>query len=1026
MSLARWLAHFVAALKLGPAAVLCVATIVGLTVSAQTISSGPLANQYVQTDFTVEDGLPDNVVNSVVQTSNGMLWVGTHSGLARFNGREFTPIDLSTGGSISQGAVHALLESSNGDLWVGTDAGIVLIPKMALDRFSPGLLTFYHVGSEQSNSVEILVQTRRGDIWAGASHGLYKLYKFEGGKFVQAIAADGVYRIAEALNGNLLVIAGGHFLEWDGHRIVDHPGLAASLGVQDKDIFHVFQDHSGTMWYATAHGLMRRGERPLPPLQPSSITKTDVFRIYQDHEGQIWITCHMGLYRVTGDQLDSPAPGLSARTFYRSRDGDLWLGTNGKGLVHLRRRVVQMFTKADGLPVDVAMSLLPTHDGKLWVASNCGLSEYDGSQFKAYAEKDGLFNTCAWALAEDLNHDLWIGTYGGGIFQMHDGRFTQYSKEQGLVTDTVFQILVAHDGSLWIATPEGLSHMQNGHFRTYTTGDGLSGNQILSVHQDRAGTLWVATQAGVDRMVGDRFAPFPSDGSRAGHFWTRFAEDSRGDLFTLGSPKGIGLIAQDRILIANDDLKVLDMIESPAHDLWFSGKNGIIRVRPDDLVSAAWGHEGPLDYQIFDRSDGLTSVQCSVGIPSITVTPDGKLWIATVKGLAMIELAKTPRVTRPPKVFVGAITVGRNKELAGSELVLPPGTHHLELHLEAVDLASPEKVRIQYRMDGVDTFWMDADTSRTAVYSNVPVGAHVFHVRASASNGVWDRTGITYEVTQQPYFYQTVWFLLFTIGAFILLIPALYLMRVRHVLRLAQMRMGERLEERERIARELHDTLLQGILSASIQLDLAEDRLPNDSPAKPLVNRVLQMMRQVIDEGRVALRGLRTQSVASEDLAIALLRIRQEVPENERINFRVIAQNTARPLHPQIRDEVYRIGREAVLNAFVHANAKNIEVEIEYASTYLRVLVRDDGSGIDPQVLQFGRDGHWGLPGMRERAERIGAVLKLRSRIGAGTELELSVPAAIAFEDEAHNSFPNWQSWLSREAFGREKYDRDE
>ena len=231
------------------------------------------------------------------------------------------------------------------------------------------------------------------------------------------------------------------------------------------------------------------------------------------------------------------------------------------------------------------------------------------------------------------------------------------------------------------------------------------------------------------------------------------------------------------------------------------------------------------------------------------------------------------------------------------------------------------------------------------------------------------------------------------------------------------MRFQERLAERTRIAQELHDTLLQGVLSASLQLDVAEDQLPEDSPVKPLLRRVLELMGKVTEEGRNALRGLRTTEAENRSLEMAFSRVRQEFTLDDNIGYRVIANNTARPVRPIIRDEVYRIGREALVNAFVHAQANSIEVEVEYASGHLRVLVRDDGRGIDPQVLHSGRDGHWGLSGMRERSEGIGASLKLRSRIGAGTEVELTVPSAIAFESGSRGPISQWLPWLNREKF---------
>jgi len=982
--------------------------------AARAQDSSRLVDDYIRTDFTVEHGLPDNVVNAIVQTENGLLWVGTESGLASFDGRDFTAIDLKTAGSPSPGAVHALLESSDGGLWVGTDAGVVVIPRSALDRFDPALLTFYHLGSGPSDEVEALLQARDGVVWAGTDHGLYRQ---DSGRFAEVIPALSIGRIDEALDGHLLLITGQGFIDWDGHQILRHPGLAAGLGVHEDEIFGVFQDPSGTMWYCTNQGVMRRGDPRPPPLQPSNVAKTAAFRIYRDFQGNLWVASGIGIYRVHGAQLETPAPNLHARSFYVSRDGDLWIGSNGNGLVHLRRRVVHMFTAADGLPNDITMAVLPGHDGRLWVGSNCGLSAFDGERFKFYSEKDGLLNSCVWSLAEDAKDNLWIGTYGGGLFRFRDGRFIQYSAEQGLISKIVLQVVVAQDDSLWAATPDGLSHIQDGHIRNYTVADGLSSNRILSVHQDRGGNLWVATQGGVDRLAGERFLPLPPSQPKDGPFSVRFAEDSLGNLYTAASPKGISLITNNRLIGANDDLKLLSMVESPQHDLWFSGNNGVIRIRRDDLLKAVWDHDGPLDYRVFDRSDGMNSVQCSVGSPNIAIAAGSKLWVATPKGLAMIDLAQVPRVTRRPKIFVGAITVGQHKELAGQQLLLPAGTHHAEIHLEAIDLASPEKLRLQYRLDGVDAGWLDADASRTAVYTNIPAGTHTFHVRASDSEGVWDRTGIAYSVTQRPYFYQTTWFLLVAVSGLILLLSAAYLIRVRQIVGQTRMRLEERLVERERIARELHDTLLQGVLSASMQLDLAEDQLPDDSPTKPLLKRVLQMMRQVIEEGRNALRGLRTHDADSGDLAIAFSRMGREFAIDDKTAFRVIAQSTARPLRPPIRDEVYRIGREAIVNAFVHAKAKSVEVDIEYARRYFRILVRDDGCGIDPHVLDSGREEHWGLAGMRERAEGIGAGFKLRSRIGAGTEVELTIPGVIAFEDELNGPMSRWLPWLSREKF---------
>jgi signal transduction histidine kinase len=329
----------------------------------------------------------------------------------------------------------------------------------------------------------------------------------------------------------------------------------------------------------------------------------------------------------------------------------------------------------------------------------------------------------------------------------------------------------------------------------------------------------------------------------------------------------------------------------------------------------------------------------------------------------------------------------------------------------------PELVKFRYKLDGYDHGWRDVVASRQAIYSHLGPGSYRFRIVASSREGLWNGPETTVPFVIEPAFWQTRWFQTLCLAVCGLAIAALYRLRMYQLTRQLNVRFQERLAERTRIAQELHDTLLQGFVSASMQLDVAEDQLPDDSPTKPVLKRILQLMGRVTEEGRNALRGLRTEDDNSRDLELAFSRVRQELAVNEKIEYRVVARSTTRPLRPVIRDEVYRIGREALANAFLHSRASTIEVEVEYATRYLRIIVRDDGCGIDPHVLDSGRQGHWGLPGMRERSEGIGASLRLLSRIGGGTEVELTVPSAIAFESESRGSVSHWLTWLNREKF---------
>ncbi len=289
-----------------------------------------------------------------------------------------------------------------------------------------------------------------------------------------------------------------------------------------------------------------------------------------------------------------------------------------------------------------------------------------------------------------------------------------------------------------------------------------------------------------------------------------------------------------------------------------------------------------------------------------------------------------------------------------------------------------------------------------------------------------NEAAIGFEV--DPRFWETWWFRASTVIAAMLAGLALYSFRVHQVTRQLNLRFDERLAERTRIGQELHDTLLQGFLSASMHVHVAADRLPADSPAKPTLTRAIQLMGQVIEEGRNAVRGLRSSPSASLDLEHAFSRIQQELwPQGEapvglkgevQPAFRVVVDGQPRPLRPVLRDEVYRIGREALLNAFRHSGAKRIDMEIKYSPSHLGILVRDDGCGIDPEILAEGRDGHWGLSGMREKADRIGARFQVWSSAAAGTEIELSVPSAIAFQDHRNQGLVLLGSIFQRLARG--------
>jgi signal transduction histidine kinase/ligand-binding sensor domain-containing protein len=997
----------------------CAVVIVIVTCRGLALDPSQPASSYVRKNFTIEDGLPASEVHAILQTQNGFLWLGTEAGLARFDGEHFTPINILPGVA-QQIPVRSLLTTPEGDLWVGTDAGLARIPSAALDHFDRAVVTMYHLGVGQSDQILCLHRNRAGTLWVGTSGGLYR---FDQGNFFSTIPHDMISRIEESSDGHLLVITGHGFVEWDGAQIIPHPELDEPLGVVTNAVFHVFADHEGVTWFCTSAGVARRVGGRIAKIEPYGLPRAGAWRVYEDPQGTIWVIAQLGLFRASPTGLEPLLSSLDSISFaYADREGNLWVSLENQGLVRFKDRAVRMYTTLDGLPNNKTRTALRSHDGTLWVGNNCGgISRFDGRRFQNYNEKDGLSNSCVWAMAEDTEQNLWIGTWGGGLYRFRDGHFTQYSTEQGLPSIAVVCIVAARDGSLWIATDLGLSHMQNEHFRNYSVADGLSSDLIRTVYQDRSGTIWVGTTIGVDRLVGDRFVTVSRDARFSNAPVRTLGEDSTGDLYAFSEVNGISRLKGNRLVSVNESLAWGSMIESAQHDLWFCGRQGIFRVAAGGLRHAEQDREPPLDYSSFGPDDGMSSKECDGrGQPNIAITSDGTLWAATVKGLAKLDRQRIQPANRKPAIYMEGVDVGRTKASPGRELVLPPGTYHVEFHFSAVDLVSPEKIRLQYRLDGVDPIWLDADSTRTAIYNSIPVGAHSFHIRACNRDGVWDRDGIIYGVNQQPFLYETAWFRLSGVAVIGLLVVGIYRFRLRRLVYQFNMRLEERVSERTRIARDLHDTLLQSFQGLMLILQTGIDLLPErPEKARKTLEIASDRADQAIAEGRDAVQGLRASTVESNDLASAVRILGEELRadgtnQNSAL-FEMEVEGTPRNLHPILRDEVYRIAGEALRNAFRHARAQRIQVEILYGERGLRLRVRDDGKGIDPKLL--GGDGlarHYGLHGMRERAKIVGGKLAVWSKLDAGTEVELSIPASTAYAKLARH-----RSWLSEKLSGK-------
>jgi signal transduction histidine kinase/ligand-binding sensor domain-containing protein len=987
---------------------LCLAS---ATAWAGSPADPPVRSHYIRTDFTVDDGLPDNVINAITQTQNGLLWVGSGDRLASFDGRTFTPIQLRIPGLRSPGDINSLIEGRDGDLWVGASAGIVRIPRKDLNDSSASSATSFRLGQGGRATVLIVVASPDGAIWAGASDGLYR---FDGSQFHRLGSSTFVSRIMQASDGRLILITSTGLAEFDGKKVVANSKVAAEMGVHNDEIFDTHEDSRGTMWYATAAGILGVVDQHAQPLSSAPSAHVRAYRFFPGRDGIYWATTPYALYAIADRSMWTPAENLEARCFFEEKDGDLWIGTNGSGLVHFQPRVVEMYTKADGLPSNIPMAVLPAQDGRLWIGMNCGFAVMEGTQFRTFKGKDGLANTCVWSLAEDRDHNIWIGTYGGGLFRYRNGSFTEYSIKEGLGSNVVTKIVVDRDDSLWMATPNGLAHFQDGTIHNYTVADGLASANVIDVYQDHNGTIWVATHAGVDRFVSGSFVHVPAAKEIGDLLARKFFEDSKGHLYAADEPEGIGQISNGTLEAFSSNLSVKEMKETADHRMWFSSTKGLIEISEADFLRAD-NAGNPLDYEIFNRADGLRTNEASSGDPDIAFTPDGKLWLATVEGLAMIDTLRLPRAGKRPPVFVAGASIDGKNSPVGTELLLPPGIHHVELQLAAVDLANPQRIRLQYRMQGVDSAWLDANSARVAVYTSVPIGSHRMMIRATDSTGHWSSPKAVYEVTQQPHFYETLIFRIGAVIGFILLLVTAYLWRVRSLIKQSRRILEERQIERAAVARDLHDTFLQSVQGLILRFHTGTQQLAEGHPIRQSFEEALGQSDTVMREGRNVLSRLNLRTTRPESLTEAFAALGKEFRNLAPVHFDVIVSGNSQELNAVVQEELVKIGREALFNAFRHSRASRIEVEVHFGVFEFRVRFRDDGRGIDPAVLREGSVvGHYGLPGMRERCSKIRSSLELWSRPGAGTEIEVRVPAAIAYPQAEETERDRWTRRLFR------------
>jgi signal transduction histidine kinase/ligand-binding sensor domain-containing protein len=776
-------------------------------------------------------------------------------------------------------------------------------------------------------------------------------------------------------------------------------GFTKQNGLAGNTIKTLLADQQGQMWIGTTEGLsVWANGRFTSYTTRDGLPHHEVKTIAEEQANALWLGTARGLIRFRAGKFeavtrpeelhDTPIVSL-----LKDHEGSLWIGTETTGLHLLKRKKFTTYTTREGLSANVVRSVYGDRSGKVWVGlQERGLNLLSHGQLTPFTAQPAFANADVMAISDDADGNLWVGATDG-LRRIKGGNVTTFTERDGLSDRFIRSLHSGRDGSLWIGTRRGLTNFRNGQFTPYTMLDGLPSDLVGALYEDRTGALWIGTLSGLSRFKDEKFTNFNTASGLSNEVVIALHEDADGALWigTLGG--GLNRFANGKFtsFTTKDGLPddaIYQILEDANSNLWMSSNKGIIRVSRKELEARTDATKRLPSIFTFGTADGMETRECSGGgHPAGWKTADGKLWFATIKGVAMVDPANLQLNQQPPPVVIERVVVDDKDVVMNAAISLPPGTARFEFYYTGLSFIAPQKVTFKYKLEGFDPDWIEAGTRRVAWYTNIPAGQYRFVVMAANNDGVWSETAANIEFVLQPRFYQTYWFYalcLLSLGAGGWV---WYRLRVQRL----EGQFNAVLAERTRIAREIHDTLAQGFAGISVQLELVA-RLLTKAPeaAKPHLDQARQLVRSSLDEARRSVWALRSQALEKSDLPSALNATVKQLLENTPLQSQVKVSGIYRELSRTMEDNLLRIGQEAITNAIKHAQANQLRIELSYATDRVTLSVQDDGRGFDN--TQQSPNGHFGLVGMRERVSQMSGTLTVNSQPNVGTEILVEVP----------------------------------
>jgi signal transduction histidine kinase/ligand-binding sensor domain-containing protein len=992
--------------------VTCVLLLAG---SVHALDPNKHLTQYLHTSWRIQDGSLPAGMFSITQTSDGFLWFLSLPGDAyRFDGVRFLPWSLPAG--VSNRPIGDILADHEGGLWVAAEE---------LVHVKHGVITS-HFELKGLHGFQSISEDPDGSLWVGLRSSDASLCHVTEGAAKCFGKADGVP--ISTINAIVGDGSGGLWLGGEGILVHWHAGRSETYKLGKYDVWSLAPAPDGTLWVgilAEGMGLEQLKDGVVKPFVTPSFDgrKLSVTSTLFDRDGNLWVgTDAKGLFRVRGSVVEhyDHTDGLSGDSvwaLFEDREGIVWAGTTS-GIDKFRDPRVTTFSALQGLGKDLAAGILASRDGSLWVANDGSLDHIKNGTVTSIRKSDGLPGEQVAAMLEDRTGNMWVGV-DDGLFLFKDGHFLRLPEPNHQPLGMVVGMTEDIDGNVWAECASKPSKLVR--IRDFQVREVFPASQVPPGHNlapDPHGGIWITTSKG--DLVLFRNGNLQTKVSltpRSSALNRKIMVQADGSIL-VGTENGLVMWRTGKLrqLTTKNGLPcdfVISFIQDNEKRWWLYTRCGMVELSDSELERWWANPDTVVQNRVFDTFDGA---QPNIGsFNAAATTPDGRVWFSSGVVVQMVDPSRLSPEALPAPAYIESLVADRKQFEATENLRLPPNPRDLQVDYTSPTFAIPQKVKFRYQLDGYDRDWHDAGTRRQAFYTTLPPGKYSFRVIASNSDGVWNESAAKLDFSIAAAYYQTNWFRALCACIFLALLWAAYQWRVRQLQHQFDMTLEARVGERTRIARDLHDTLLQSAHGVLLRFQTVSQLLPErPMEAKEKLDNAIEQTANFITEARDEVQGLRDSTIQSNDLAMAISTLGEELgtdSANHRPAFRVAVEGETRNLHPIVRDEIYKIAGEALRNAFRHSQARQIEVEMRYDNQQFRLRVRDDGKGVDPAILSGqGSAGHYGLPGMRERATIIGAKLVVWSEVDAGTEVELRVPASAAYATGPR------RSWFSRKA----------